>query len=84
MLDGARERSHAAHGRPDDRVEAIDAEVLQHRLARVGYVLEAEHRKGGAVSLTGSRVPGRRARGPETAAQGVDADNKEAAGINRA
>ena len=74
---------HAAHGRADDGMYAFDAHLLQGQFGGTGHILDAENGKIRPVGLAGTGIDAARSGGTETAAQGIDADDVKAVGVQR-
>ena len=72
---------HGAQAATHDGGKALDAEAVGQSCLGVHPVLDRDHGKLRAPGFAGGRVDGRRPGRAETAAQVIDADDKEAFGI---
>ena len=82
VADRVGEGGHAAHRRPGHGMKALYPQALHHRLARLGHVLQRQHREVEPIAAPANRIRGSRAGGAEAAAEGVDADHEVARGVD--
>jgi len=76
VIQGKGQSGHTTHGRSHDRVQLLDAKMIENMGRTVGNVFDREHRKGQAVGLLGCRVKAGSASATKAAAQGIHADDK--------